>query len=65
MDETAEARLEAARRRIVDCDSRLAKYRAALDAGADATIVAAGWLRFKVSDSMRRSTSVLACPASR
>jgi site-specific DNA recombinase len=43
VDEAAEARLDAARRRIVDCDSRLAKYRAALDAGADATIVA-GWM---------------------
>ncbi|HVA04763.1 MAG TPA: recombinase family protein [Acidimicrobiales bacterium] len=43
VDEAAEARMEAARRKVADCDSRLAKYRAALDAGADATIVA-GWM---------------------
>ena len=35
-----EARAEAARRKIADCDSRLAKYRQALDAGADAAVVA-------------------------
>lgn len=39
-DEAAEARAEAARRKIADCDSRLAKYRQALDAGADAAVVA-------------------------
>ncbi len=39
-DEAAEARAEAARRKIVDCDSRLGKYRQALDAGADAAVVA-------------------------
>ena len=38
-DEAAELRAAAARRRIVDCDSRLAKYRQALDAGADAAVV--------------------------
>jgi len=43
IDEMAEARMEAARRKIGDCDSRLAKYRAALDAGADAAVVA-GWM---------------------
>jgi hypothetical protein len=43
IDEVAEARMEAARPKVVDCDSRLAKYRAALDAGADAAIVA-GWM---------------------
>ena len=37
------ARAEAAVRRLADCDERLAKYRAALDAGADATVVA-GWM---------------------
>jgi len=42
-DEATEARTEAARRRVTDCDSRLVKYRAALDAGADAAIVA-GWM---------------------
>jgi len=43
VDEVAQARMEAARRKLADCDSRLAKYRAALDAGADPTIVA-GWI---------------------
>ena len=33
------ARIEAAQRRLTDCDARLAKYRAALDKGADPTIV--------------------------
>ena len=42
-DDAAEARAEGARRKIADCDQRLGKYRQALDAGADATIVA-GWM---------------------
>ena len=42
-NEVDHARIEAAKRRIADCDQRLAKYRQALDAGADATIVA-GWM---------------------
>ena len=33
----------AARRKLADCDARLAKHRAALEAGADPTIVA-GWM---------------------
>jgi site-specific DNA recombinase len=36
--------VEAARRRLVDCDLRLARYRAALDNGADPSTVA-GWIR--------------------
>ena len=43
VDEAAEARAEGARRKIADCDQRLGKYRSALDAGADATVVA-GWM---------------------
>jgi len=43
-DDAAAARDEAARKRILDCGSRLAKYRAALDAGADPPVVA-GWIR--------------------
>ncbi|HZU73751.1 MAG TPA: recombinase family protein [Acidimicrobiales bacterium] len=39
-DDARMAVVEAARRRIADCDDRLAKYRAALDAGADPAIVA-------------------------
>jgi len=42
-DEAAEARSEAARRKIADCDHRLAKYRQVLDAGAEASVVAA-WM---------------------
>ena len=44
LDEGAAGRQEAARRKIADCDSRLAKYRAALDADADPVIVS-GWMR--------------------
>jgi len=42
-DETAAAELEANRRRLRDCDRRLAKYRAALESGADPAVVAA-WI---------------------
>ena len=36
-------RVAAARKKLVDCDDRLDKYRAALDSGADPVVVA-GWL---------------------
>jgi len=42
-DDEAEARGEAARRKIADCDQRLARYRQTLDAGADVPTVA-GWM---------------------
>ena len=42
-DDASEARAEAARRKIADCDQRLAQYRKALDAGADVTVVAS-WM---------------------
>jgi len=42
-DDAAVARAEAAPRKILDCDDRLAKYRAALDKGADPEVVA-GWM---------------------
>jgi site-specific DNA recombinase len=35
-----EARLEAARRKLADCDDGLARYRAALEGGAEPTVVA-------------------------
>lgn len=38
-DDAAVARAEAARRKLKDCDERLAKYRAALEAGTEPTIV--------------------------
>jgi hypothetical protein len=37
------ARIEAAQRKIADCDERLGKYRKAIDAGADPVVVA-GWM---------------------
>jgi homogentisate 1,2-dioxygenase len=37
-----EARAEAARRKLTDCDDRLGKYRPALDSGADPALVANG-----------------------
>ena len=43
VDESAVARAEAARWKLADCDDRLAKYRAALDSGADPAIVGA-WI---------------------
>lgn len=43
LDEHAEARADAARRAIEACDSKLERHRAALEAGADPTIVA-GWM---------------------
>ena len=42
-DNANAARAEAARRKLADCDGRLAKYRKALEAGAEPTVVA-GWL---------------------
>ena len=41
-DEGRAARLEAAQRKLEDCDRRLAKYRGALEADADPVVVA-GW----------------------
>lgn len=42
-DEATDAKVEAARRKLADCDDRLGKYRAALDSGADPVVVA-GWM---------------------
>jgi site-specific DNA recombinase len=43
-DDAAAARLEAARRKVIDCDSRLAKYRAILDGGNPPDVVLS-WIR--------------------
>ena len=51
-DEAAEARAGAARRKIADCDSRLARYRQALGASADAAVVAT-WLAEVQGQRMR------------
>lgn len=42
--EADHARIEAAERKLADCDARLTKYRSALDAGADPVVVA-GWMQ--------------------
>lgn len=47
------ARVEAAHRKIADCDSRLAKYRAALEAGAEPRVVS-GWAK-EVEAERRRA----------
>jgi site-specific DNA recombinase len=41
--EADHARIEAAKRKLADCDERLGKYRKAIDAGADLVVVA-GWM---------------------
>jgi hypothetical protein len=61
-DDESEARAETARRKIADCDQRLAKYRQTLDAGADATVVA-GWMRSRESASGLNRSSALLSPA--
>jgi len=38
-DDASIARMDAARRKIADCESRLAKYRAALEAGAEPRVI--------------------------
>jgi hypothetical protein len=43
MDDESEARAKAARRKIADCDTRVAKYRKVLDADGDPATVA-GWM---------------------
>ena len=44
--------LEAAKRKIADCDQRLEQYRKALDAGADVTVVT-GWMAEVQADRLR------------
>jgi len=43
-DDGSAARAEGARRKIADCDDRMVKYRAVIEAGADPLLVA-GWMR--------------------
>ena len=42
-DDAGQARAQAARRRVAECDTRLARYRAALEAGTDPVVVSA-WI---------------------
>jgi hypothetical protein len=67
-DDTATARAEAARRAVKDCDGRLAKYRSALEAGADPVVVA-GWMSEVQADRLAAerelaSTGTIAQPLS-
>ena len=50
-DGGAIARAEAARRAFADCDTRLAKYRSALEAGAEPGVVA-GWIKEVEADRL-------------
>lgn len=56
-NEVDHARIEAAERKIADCDSRLLKYRAALDAGADAVVVA-GWMAEVQGERLRAEQEI-------
>ena len=56
-DDAAEARAEAARRKIADCDQRLARYRQALDAGADAAVVAS-WMAEVQGERLRAESEL-------
>ena len=57
------ARIEAANRKIADCDRRLAKYRAALDADGD-PIVIAGWMAEVQGERLKAEREIaLAQPA--
>jgi len=50
-DDAATARAEAARRQLADCDSRLAKYSSALEAGADPAVVSE-WIKQVQADRL-------------
>jgi hypothetical protein len=58
-----EASVEAARRKLADCDGRLVKYRAALDSGADPTVVAA-WIAEVQGDRLRAERTLATARAS-
>jgi hypothetical protein len=54
-DPAEEARLGAARRRLRDCDAKLARYRTALEAGTDPSIVS-GWIEEGEAGTQSRRT---------
>jgi len=58
-----EASIEAARRKLADCDGRLVKYRAALDNGADPTVVAA-WIAEVQGDRLAAERTMSSAGAS-
>ncbi|HEX3842651.1 MAG TPA: recombinase family protein [Acidimicrobiales bacterium] len=59
-DEATEARADAARRKLADCDDRLGKYRAALDSGADPVVVS-GWMSEVQADRLRAEADLASC----
>jgi hypothetical protein len=63
-DAALEARAEAARRKLEDCDSRLARYRSALDSGADPLVVTA-WVAEVQGDRFRAEAELASCAESR
>ncbi len=58
-DDGAPARAEAARRAVKDCGTRLAKYRSALEAGADPAVVAGGSRGSRATASLPRASGPL------
>ena len=56
-----DAKVDAARRKLADCDDRLGKYRAALDSGADPVVVT-GW-KSEVQSDRLAAEAVLAAAA--
>lgn len=60
VDEAREAKAEAARRRLADCDDRLLRYRTALDSGADPVVVA-GWTTDVKAERAAAELEVAAC----
>lgn len=55
--EADHARIEAAKRKLADCDDRLAKYRKALDDGVDAVVVGE-WIREVQADRLRAEREI-------
>ncbi len=53
-----DAALETARRKLEDCDTRLSRYRSALESGADPTIVAA-WIAEVQGDRLRAEQALV------
>ena len=56
--EADHAGIEAAERKLTDCDSRLTKYRKALDAGADPVVVA-GWVPEVQGERLRAEQEIV------
>ncbi len=54
-----QARIQAAERKLADCDKRLDQYRKALDSGADASLVA-GWMAEVQGERLRTGQDLLA-----